>query len=99
MVHVVALSIWLGLMHHSLDWYVWIIRVSTSLCFKVNQLEVDVLFCLADRGHCHLYNVAQYINTVPNTLHNVKWNMQTKDMTKMALCNYSGILHLMGVYY
>ena len=40
------ICIWLGLMHHSLNWYVWRIRVSTSLCLKVNQLEV---YILADR--------------------------------------------------
>ena len=55
------ISIWLGLMHHSLNWYVCRIRVSTSLCLKVKQLEV---YILADReGHCHLYNAAQYRNT------------------------------------
>ena len=37
-------------------------------------LEVYIVFCLADRGHCHLYNAAQYSNT--NTLHIVKSLME-----------------------
>ena len=72
--------------------------VSTSSCLKVDQPEVYILFRLAGReGHCHLYNAAQDRNT--STLHNVKWNMQTIDITKMALCNYSAILHIRRVYY
>ena len=59
-----GISIWLCLMHHSMNWYVWRICVSTSLFLRVNQLEVYILFCLADReGNCHMYNVAQYRNT------------------------------------
>ena len=75
------LSIWLGLMHHSLNWYVWRIRVSTSLCIFL-QTEV-IATC-----------IMQHNTETHNTLQNVKWNIQTKDMTKMTLCNYSAILHV-----
>ena len=65
---------------------------------KVDEQEVYILFCLVGRErHCHLYNAAQYSNT--NTIHNVKWNIKTIDITKMALCNYSAILHIRRVYY
>ena len=81
------ISIWLGLMHHSLNWYVWRIRVSTSLCIFL-QTEKVIATC-----------IMQHNTETHNTLQNVKWNIQTKDMTKMTLCNYSAILHVRRVYY
>ena len=74
--------------------------MSTSLCLKVNQLEVYIhvlVYLLTEKviATC----IMQHNTETHNMLQNVKWNMQTKDMTKMTLCNYSAILHVRRVYY
>ena len=56
--------------------------MSTSLCIYL-QTEKVIATC-----------IMQHNTETQNTLQNVKWNIQTKDMTKMTLCNYSAILHV-----
>ena len=54
--------------------------MSTSLCIYL-QTEKVIDTC-----------IMQHNTETHNTLQNVKWNIQTKDMIKMTLCNYSAIL-------
>ena len=57
--------------------------MSTSLCIFL-QTEKVIATC-----------IMQHNTETHNTLQDVKWNIQTKDMTKMTLiCNYSAILHV-----
>ena len=59
--------------------------MSTSLCIYL-QTEKVIATC-----------IMQHNAETHSTLQNVKWNIQTNDMTKMTLCNYSTILHVMRV--